>query len=1330
MNDFETWRQTQAVAKPQNDFEWWRASQPKYQSVDTGMQQSVSDQGTEAILGVSPEPPKNDFEQWRDKSLTEKMIDLAPAPVIPGVPIPIPGGVGIARRVGEMVYGKPIEQGAVPALEAGLDIPTYGLATALPAVWGAAKGVAESPRYMEPGSSVLDKASVVAKSALRGAVGESPLLTAVYERAGGVEIPRISEGENISDVNRLVTGSPLPELSKNIIDIGGGTLGMISAEKAGQRGLQAIGGAVERRLPQGVAAQPTSLEEMQQLTQAPEIGTSTEEWARLNQRNEILSQRRLKLAEISKSQGVQISEPTNAQVQVAIDNIDSQIAINKQRAQEIAEKYVAGLPEKGRLPESPSLISGEQPPPRTGTSSVRLEQPVGGDPRVEEPERLLPSKASSLGTPSMEGGPAFAPEPPPLPMRPPSVRPIDAVDSIIEGKASAGEPQGVTITKGSPIEQAHSGVSPQDLLKEVVAKSPDVEIVRKDGSKFRLRDLIMSPSKIPILKPVFQLAQAALNKADLLTKQKNLVQEIVHRYLGKDENSTKAFAEAMWKGDAVQKRWSLPEFREVVKPFGLVPEQEINVWKAYNLRRNFSDYLAREIGQSTGKMTGQDVEAVRILQSGDTVEQKASALAKMGLDMDEAEGILQSMSYREGHVPHVFRENMVYDKTTNRPVASFRTLKEAVDWADQSVTKFPGLELSVRPKSVQWHGQMAKSAIVNDQRYTNLLKRLENQYEMSVPEAREYLMNAGVQPKIQLTDRADFLTPAGRGRMFGHLEQRKGASGFRTDDIIEIFDSYDKGAIRYISTNPFKKNATSIFEKLYGTSVDAAKGNEAWFVANYINGVNGVPGMTEEAINSLFKKWLPGLAERMPTSRPGIYVMNKVNHAVSVAKLGVWNPSALFVNLTQNILTFAKSDTDSFAKALVETARRGKEAKAIWRALGIDAKTGLAEAGEYTMSARAGDVVNGSMALFGWAEKRNREVAALAGYYDAVKSGATHKQALEGAAKLVRETQFEYNVIDTPFLFRGAAGRTLGQFKQYGSKYIEVVAGMNPTQFVKWAVPTALMAGMGGIPFAKAANSILVSTLGDEWDIETRAKQSIKEWMAENSDNKAVQIAGKTMMYGALSNVAGIDVSQRIGQSDVLPMFEQPEQLLGPAFSTAVSTVKNVAGLESGKTNREDVIKGISPGAEGVYFAGREAYKAATGDQSPTVVRGMNQKDLYEPTTSEKVAKGMSFRPVVESNLRDQARAKVAYRGIEEKLKNAVLNGLLSGSNVDDYLDKWVKLRVTLGEDVTPEGLQAALERRTEEQNIDEQTRFVADEKNPPAMRLRVLNEMQQRQGK
>ena len=1462
------------------------------QSIDTGAQQSVSDPGAEAILGVSAEPPKGSFGEWWDKSLLDKAIDVSPFGL----------GRSIVQKTSEAVYGKPIEESWPAALEAGIDIPTGGLATAIPAVWGAGKGIAASPSQMIPGSSVLDKAGVVAKSAARGAVGESPLLSAFYERIGGEPIRRVSEGENISEVNRMATGSPLPDWAKTTLDIAGGTVGMIGAEKGIAQAGKAIGGAVERRFPGGLNEPATTPEETRQLTQAGELPSQTPravpyaetgaaEDARQTMRGAVADMESRPdpaamvikgdagapyLPDMSPSaEGVPqgFKNVVKKPMEAATKSVD-ELPFNRPIARGVPEAFQQGTDElrdpvltilaedggigrykpgmdgkeylKGEfaaLKETyPSMMRGRMnltqkaeqlngrmgeggvgvpPPPGGGTEWTELDiieylddagrrggnkaakssqaeweayqrKVTKGGPRYEEvrPDRLDEGtvvtdlageqrtvhhtdnatelkdgdtlrfpydrpkseqtfyvKSGSVKPPATvaEGVDVPVEQPVPRtqilesPQKPtvtmeaaPAQKPIDAIDSVIESKPMQAT-EGVTVTKGSPIQLAHSGVTPQSILAETVAKSEAVEVVRTNGEKFRILDVLRSPSKIPVLKPVFDLAQTALNKATLLTRQKDGVRDIIGRYLNNDEKSVKAFAEAMWSGDAAQRRWTLPEFQNITKAFGLAPAQEVNVWKAYNIRRNFNDYLSREIGKSTGKMTAQDTDAVRVLQSNLDPKQKAHALAKLGLDMDEAEGILQSMPYREGHVPHVFRENMVYVKNpdgTDRVVNSFRTLKEAVDWADKSVANFPGLELSVRPKSVQWRGQAAKAAIVNDQRYANLLKRLENQYDMTVSEAREYLLNAGVKPKIQLSDRADFLAPAGKGRFFGHGQQRKGASGFRTDDIMEIFDSYDKGAIRYISTNPFKKNATSIFENTYGSTVDAAKGIEAKFVADYINDVNGVPGLTEQAINGLFKRVAPGLAERLPTSRPGIYVANKINHAVSVAKLGVWNPSSLFVNLSQNILTFSKTSPESFAKAIADTGKRTKEAKSIWRQLDIASQTGLSEAGEYTMSARAGDIVNGSMALFGWAEKRNREIAALAGYYDGLKSGLNHKQALDSARKLIRETQFEYNVIDTPFMFRGAAGRTLGQFKQYGSKYIETVAGMNPAQFVKWAVPTALMTGMAGIPFAKAANSILVSTMGDEYDIDTRVRQHIGDWLAKNPDDKVIQAAGKTMLYGAASNMVGVDVSQRVGQSDILPFFEKPEQLLGPAVSTAISTAKNVSGLSSGRTGYDDVIKGISPGAEGLYLTGKEIKKAVTGDTSPTVVRGQYGEDLYEPNTREKVARSAGFRPVIESELRQETRAKTVYRGIEETYKKAVLNSIMKKDPaLNTYLKRWIDLRVSMGEDVTQDGLYDALGNMAETQNIDRRTRQIADEKNTPMMRLRVLNQMKQRAG-
>jgi len=84
----------------------------------------------------------------------------------------------------------------------------------------------------------------------------------------------------------------------------------------------------------------------------------------------------------------------------------------------------------------------------------------------------------------------------------------------------------------------------------------------------------------------------------------------------------------------------------------------------------------------------------------------------------------------------------------------------------------------------------------------------------------------------------------------------------------------------------------------------------------------------------------------------------------------------------------------------------------------------------------------GLFAFFETAEKINRGAAFLGSKAKYLKSGKTEEEAVNLAKKLVRDTQFAFDKVDTPVILQSDIVKTLGQFQSYTTKQIEFLIEM------------------------------------------------------------------------------------------------------------------------------------------------------------------------------------------------------------------------------------------------------------------------------------------------
>jgi hypothetical protein len=616
-----------------------------------------------------------------------------------------------------------------------------------------------------------------------------------------------------------------------------------------------------------------------------------------------------------------------------------------------------------------------------------------------------------------------------------------------------------------------------------------------------------------------------------------------------------------------------------------------------------------------------------------------------GADVEGMKGI-------EGHVPHLFENWSVYEMveretegkdgspvTVKEPggiVGTFRSLREATGFAN---SLDPQKDYSIRPKAFRMPDDMIARTVLKDSSYFKMVENVEKDFQVTKDEAHEMVKEIARRKN--------------RRRFLGTLMKRKGQSGYRLDNIREIFTEYYNGVARYIALDDFKARVVPKYERDFG--VELGRGNQAIrdknvarYVEDYVNDLNGVPGMIEDYLNASIMA-SPFFAQYVRTQRPAVWMVNKAMHVTAILKLGLFNLSAGVVNLIQLTNTFSKVPAKHFATAFgkVIGMRLNASDRALIRRLGVEHDLGLTDTGGYSAISKGGNIVNASLFFFRGAEYLNRAITGIAAYETAREKGAGYKDARQYAREIIDATQFDYSVADTSMIFRNPAGRLIGQFKPYAVKQVEFVMGLKGAENIKFWIPALLMAGTAGIPLIEGLSDLIKWITGVDPLLEV--KQFLMKWAGDDAQKKAV---ARVALYG-VGSVVGIDVSRRVGTGDVLP--KRAADLLGPTISTLLNAKKI---METG--DKTEFVRSLSPSVGNLLTA------------VETVMNGMEVTDpyhrdraKYEATGGDVAAKAAGFRPVRESELSDVQNIAVyerdKYTKLQQKYVDQAIGSLHSG---------------------------------------------------------------------
>lgn len=877
--------------------------------------------------------------------------------------------------------------------------------------------------------------------------------------------------------------------------------------------------------------------------------------------------------------------------------------------------------------------------------------------------------------------------------------------------------------------------------------------------------------KIPLISPFVQMAKIAVDKQEKLRVEFNSGMNEIETLLGYSEWGTNdkkykerkmALQEALLQGDIVHKVFTDDELER-----GGLDEQTIKAYrkmrelldKAYNMAdQTYSrtKYVSRNWPTSAeadgfiNALMKQNpfVEVIQKKQNADgTVtytykephQYTVSALTVTAAELDELKKnkdvIIKSerlisgstpadstynVTYHQkkanlgkiqGYIPHIFHGwlvceadengNILKDSAGNIIVATSKnSMSEAVKEGKKIASQNADKHYMVVPKLSKFNdGAAERAAIMGDFDYSKTMSKVANGMKMSIADAEKF-MNGTVAVQ-------------NRGRFLAYAQHRKGVQGYE-QNVFLATQMYFNQIARYVALDPFKRDAISTYNRLFGSFTDNAvikRSRNAKYIYEYINDMNGVPNGVEMWMNDMLHNM--GLGQEVANGRPGLWLEHMFTYPFTIAKLGILNMSSALLNLTQLFNLYGAMGEKILSGAGYErllkkgfvdarkaiTNKNSQLGQLVWKDLGLEAQIGIDVAGGYSktevnglasLTGRLSKLAGGSMYLFRLSDTYTRAVTLLTAYNKALDEGMTKQEAIEYAKEINDKVNFDYSTADSPGIFRafGPLSKVLLQFKKYPVKQIELfmdifndgrAAGLNRKQsalrLMKYTAPYMAFSGMMGIPFIGLAGGILsaimsAATGDDDWDWQ----QKIKQYMVETfgADNPLTL----WWLYGAGSFI-GINVGSRVGVGDFMGIENREkspiDSILG--MTTATSTVAQTT-KQLGYGNYAEAVKAVSPSAGNILIGLKGEVHTTRG----------RMKYQYQ-NAYEQALRMIGFNPLNETMAGDIASNDYANKQAEKRAKDDAIDAFIEEPTAENA----AKLN-ELG--VTPKSIKTEMARR------------------------------------
>lgn len=513
-------------------------------------------------------------------------------------------------------------------------------------------------------------------------------------------------------------------------------------------------------------------------------------------------------------------------------------------------------------------------------------------------------------------------------------------------------------------------------------------------------------------------------------------------------------------------------------------------------------------------------------------------------------------------------------------------------------------------------------------------------------------------------DVAKILDKCNRHGVFNaHLMHRTDASGYSFNVQNSVY-RYLTDVAAYAGNEMFSQEAKKAYAQRFKRDFTLpAMNKEQAYCQEYINAVLSKRNITwlDNMLNSVLKS-IPGFGAWIRKWSPNPYtdVAGKILGAQNVLKLGMFNVSSGAVQLSQLLNANAKLGGNKFigmSKAFRFGLREAFKNKGLYNDKELNKKYGeifdyiglydsipsldremtgkpswFMDKNRKILGGKSlGDIAEASMYFFNRGDIKARQATAIGAMYkfehemkkdkmkEYLKKGKkfdeaeklVHNDMLKYVDRVVRETNFDYSVVNTPLGLSGlgVTGKLIMQFKKYPFFTLNFLRGNTKEENIRFLVPLMLMGGIFGLPCLDLFDDAVATVTGA--DPKLAAKKAIIEWAGNSPQRKAF---ANVAMYGAPS-LAGIDISGRIGLNDAAS-FDA-----GPTYTTAkrlLSSAKkgDYMGMAEALTSRATVAKSLARGG----------YADSHGNL-------VTQYDNYD-----KMLKILGFRPVEESHGADLNR--------------------------------------------------------------------------------------------
>lgn len=698
--------------------------------------------------------------------------------------------------------------------------------------------------------------------------------------------------------------------------------------------------------------------------------------------------------------------------------------------------------------------------------------------------------------------------------------------------------------------------------------------------------LVASPSRVATrVKSFRQFYRMGIRAMDVLTERRSYYQRKLGKamQLVKSKNDYEELTDILLSGDAEGKEWTKEELiqsgtkENVAEAYTRIRRLMRQAYKMVNEAHKHPKTYSKRLSNSKIEELRQNpfVKIMKIHDEEDdgrrlvtyrefaNYEHTLEGVTKQALDgmrVDEDMQVLEAtkqadgtykvrvregrgdVTNRKGYIPHFFHNYMVEvrDEDGNyvTTITSGRTQREAVKKAEEWMKDNKledGQKIYIHPKIFDFtrYGMSEKGIVqLGDKDFYTLMNRVAKDNDMSLEEAKDLLQN--VHQK-------------NRHRFFGNVLHRKGVSGFETD-MNYVLNHYFNSASRYYAMETeFKPQAISLYERLFGDFAKDSNNSLAQYVKDYINDVNGTPSALERGVNDALmrSKVYRDFVVSHYGERAVLQLSSNIASATTYMCLGYFNVSSALLNLTQVMNSAAYiGDVSALGKCLSKGMHRKyslhdlkvlKETNVL-NDIGLDSGSGY-DVNRMSAKSLLGKINKAGMSFFKVSEQTVRIGTVLAAYESGIKRGMSHEEAIDFAKEVNQKSNFDYSVADAPNIFRRGSflSQLALQFKKYGIKELEVMADMcsprtsRKQKLIFWGT-YLLAAGLCGLP----ALDWLDEVLG--WVFGKSPKLAAQEAIMEAAGGTPVgKFIGRMAMYGLPSSLVGVDLSSRVGMSDVVP---------------------------------------------------------------------------------------------------------------------------------------------------------------------------------------------------